>query len=97
MTDQIGPSVLVPHSFLSTSRNISLSAKWLYVVLLSHGSNDGDIIYISLQKLMYESCLSKSTVANAVRELVSAKWVEHDTEHPSALRYVIQNIQEKTR
>lgn len=87
--------VMVPRSFVfPLSASLSITARWIYVVLLSHKAPDTPVIYLSFAKLVDETGFHKGTVVRAVRDLVALNLIEHK-EPPSNIRYVIHSGEEK--
>lgn len=89
--------VMVPRSFVfPLSASLSVTARWIYVVILSRKAPDDPVVYCGLSKLIEETGFSDSTVIKGVRELVAANLLEH-REPPSNIRYVVHSPGEVKR
>lgn len=89
LSQKFGSFILVPKAFYEASKNMSLSARWLFIALRSHADNDTDVAFPSYEKLREETGLSFSTIATATRELMASGWLERSKRFNGNNRYTL--------
>jgi biotin operon repressor len=89
-TDKWGTFTMLPKAFIEESRNLSNSARWLFVVLSYYTNEKSECAWPSYDELQERTGYSRTTVSKAIEELEKHGWLERRKRFGKSVVYVLK-------
>src|SRR5262245_50453591 len=89
-TDEWGTFTAVANAFIEQSLNLSVHAKWMFVLLRFHTNQKSECAWPSYDQLQALTGLSRTTVSKAIRELEEYGWLERRKRFGASVVYVLK-------
>lgn len=75
-SEEWGKFTSVPNVFIENAADLSLCARWLFVILLHHRNQKTKVAFPSYDRLRLMLSCSNQTLSKAIKELEAAGWIE---------------------
>jgi hypothetical protein len=87
--EAMGPFVMIPHSFINNSRNLSFHARWLYVALLYYRNGESKMAFPSYETMHKLTRLRRNKISDGIKELEREGWMKRKKRFGSSTLYTL--------